>query len=307
MNWLIFVIIAVLADSARIFGDNYISDVYFKGRHAVAQKVFHSYALIVLALIFFAVSGFNFANVDIVTIGLIITAGILHGFAGIPYYRALEIDDSTNMGIFVQLSPVFYLILGWFFLDQSFSPMQLVAFAVIISAPALIVLTARKKSRKVKLKAVLFAFLYVIIAVVGNLLFVKIAPEALPFTTSVGLVFVGKALADIVICAGSPKLRKRFRTVYKESKRKILIPLTINSFVGGIQQFTYRAALVTAPAVAVASAASDSAEPIVIFFLGILLTLIWPKFGREKLTRKSVLVHLIATVLVVVGVLLLQI
>jgi hypothetical protein len=75
---------------------------------------------------------------------------------------------------------------------------------------------------------------------------------------------------------------------------------------GVTKDFTYRAALFMAPSVAVASAASDSSTPIVIFFMGILLTLIWPEFGREKLNRKSIIVHLIATILVVVGIVLIQ-
>ena len=55
-----------------------------------------------------------------------------------------------------------------------------------------------------------------------------------------------------------------------------------------------------------ASVASDAVEPIVIFFLGLLLTLIWPKFGREKMDRKTIIVHLVATILVVVGIVLMQ-
>ena len=306
MNWVIFVIIAVIADSSRIFIDNYISDVYFKGRNAVAQKIFYGYSLAIIALILFAITGFNFGNATTEIILLIIISGILHGFAGIPYYRALELDESTNIGIFNQLAPVFYLILGWFFLNESFSPTQLIAFAVILAAPILIVLTARKKSRKVKLKAVLFAFLYVIIAVIGNLVFVKFNSDEIPFSSSIGLVLIGKSIADFIIGYGNPKLRKRFLDVCKSSKRKVLFPLIANSFISGVQQFTYRAALITAPAVAIASAATDSAEPIVIFFMGLLLTLIWPKFGREKLNRKSVFVHFIATVLVVIGIVLLQ-
>ena len=306
MNWLFFVIIAVLADSLRIFIDNYTSDVYFKGRGAASQKLFNAYSLAVIALILFIISGFNFNNITPIIAFLIILAGSLHGFAGVPYFRALELDESTNIGIFNQLAPVFYLILGWFFLDESFSPIQLIAFAIIVAAPVLIVITARKKSRKVKLKAVFFAFLYVLIAVIGNVLFVKVNSDNINFTTSIGLVLIGKSIADFIIGYGKPKFRKRFFAVCKSSHRKVLIPLTINAFVGGIQQFTYRAALVTAPAVAIASAASDSAEPIVIFFLGLVLTLIWPRFGREKLDKKTVLVHLVATVLVVVGVILLQ-
>jgi uncharacterized membrane protein len=254
----------------------------------------------------FSFSGFNFSNITLPIALLIILSGILHGFAGVPYFRALELDESTNIGIFNQLAPVFYLILGWFFLDQSFSPMQLIAFAVILAAPLLIVLTARKKSRKVKLQAIFYALLYVVIAVIGNILFVKVSPENAQFPTSIGLVLIGKSIADFIVAYGSPKYRKRFFAVYKSSHRKVLIPLIINAVVGGVQQFTYRAALITAPAVAVASAASDSAEPIVIFFLGLLLTLIWPRFGREKLNKKTVLVHLVATMLVVIGVILLQ-
>ena len=40
MNWLIFVAITLLADSFRIFLDNYVSDFYFKGRGAASQKIF---------------------------------------------------------------------------------------------------------------------------------------------------------------------------------------------------------------------------------------------------------------------------
>ena len=79
-----------------------------------------------------------------------------------------------------------------------------------------------------------------------------------------------------------------------------------NHVVGFIKEFAYRGALVMAPAVAVASAASDSVTPVVIFFLGIVLSIIWPNFGRENLKRKNVIVHLIATVLVVAGIVMLQ-
>ena len=92
-----------------------------------------------------------------------------------------------------------------------------------------------------------------------------------------------------------------------QSKRKVVRPMLVNSILGVVADFTYRTALATAPAVALASAISDSSEPIVIFFMGIILTLIWPKFGREKLNKKTVLVHLIATILVVIGVAILQI
>lgn len=306
MNWLILVVIAVIADSLRIFIDNYVSDVYFKGRHAVAQKLFDGSMFVLFGFIMLIGTGFNPGEMGIVSALMIMLAGILHSIAGIPYYRALELDDSTNIGIFTQLAPVFYLILGWFFLDQSFSPMQLVAFAVILCAPLLIVMTSRKRSRNVKIKAVLFAFLYVLISVVGNLIFVKNNTDGMNFVFTIGIVLISKGISDMTIVASQPRLRKRFFDVKRKSKRKVFGPLIMSSIMMTVQQFTYRAALIAAPAVAIASVASDSAEPIVIFFMGLLLTLLWPKFGREKLQRKTILVHLVSTVLVVIGVVLLQ-
>ena len=306
MDWLILVLFAVLAGSSHIYIDNYISDFYFKGRLAVAQKMFFAFAFIVVAIILAIISGFDFLGVDIKIILFLILSGICTSLAGIPYYKALEIDDSTNLGIFIQVAPVLYLVLGWLFLGESISLLQMVAFIVIMVAPVLIVLTTRKRSRKIKLRAIFYAFLYVLISVSSNLIFVKEnSATEISFLGSMTLVMFGKGIGNVIIMALRPKWVKRFRDVYKASRRKVLKPLMGTLSFSLIKDFTYRGALLLAPSVALASAAADSTEPIVIFFMGIILTLIWPKFGREKLNRKSVLVHLAATVLVVIGVALL--
>lgn len=307
MSWLILVLFAVLAGSSHIYIDNYISDFYFKGRHAVSQKLFFAFAFIIVAIILAVISGFDFLNADTKIILVLILSGICTSLAGIPYYKALEIDDSTNLGIFIQVAPVLYLVLGWLFLGESISLLQMAAFIVIMIAPALIVLSTRKRSRKVKLRAIFYAFLYVLISVASNLVFVKENSVAeVSFLGSMTLVMFGKGVGNLIIMMLKPKWIKRFNDVYKDSRRKVLRPLMGTLGFSLIKDFTYRGALLLAPSVALASAAADSAEPIVIFFMGIVLTLIWPKFGREKLNRKSVIIHFAATVLVVIGVAMLQ-
>ncbi len=307
MNWLILVAITVLFDSSRIFIDNYASDYYFKGRESVSQKYFYSISFIIVALILAPFAGIDFSAAHFTTFLLFILAGILSSIAGIHYYKALELDDSTNLGIFIQLAPVFYLILGWLFLGETISPLQFVAFAVILSAPMLILFTTRKRSRKIKLRAIFHAFLYVLIAITGNLIFVKESTGEINFLSEMVFLFLGKSIGNIFIMALNPKWRRRFHTVMKESHKKVLRPLISSCLVSLVKDFTYRAALIIAPSVALASATSDSTEPIAIFFMGIILTLIWPKFGREKLHKKTVLIHLVATILVVIGVILIQI
>ena len=306
MSWLVLVIITVIFDSLRIFIDNYTSDVYFKDRQAVSQKLFFGYLFVIASIIVTAISGFEFLTLPISTLALLFVAGLFSSFSGIPYYKALEIDDSTNIGIFIQLSPILYLIFGWFLLGETFSPFQLIAFAIVLAGPLLIVLSSRKRSRKVKMRAVFYAALYVLIDVLGNIIFVKENLAGINFITEIAIVFLGKGIGNLLIVYCIPKWRKRFKNVIKSSKKKVFRPLSLNFTASIIKDFTYRGALTTAPAVAIASVASDSAEPIVIFFMGILLTLIWPKFGREKLDRKTVIVHLLATILVVIGIVLMQ-
>ena len=307
MSWLILVVIATILDSTRIFIDNYSSDVYFKDRNAVSQKLFYGCATTITGIIILLVTQFDFASVELTTILCLALAGVCSAIGGIPYYKALELDDSTNIGIFTQLAPVLYLILGWFLLDETFSPLQLIAFAIVVSAPFLIIFTSKKRSRKIKIRAVFYAFLYVLIAVAGNIIFVKTnSASNLNSLSEMSILFVFRGIANTLIVYCYPKWRRRFLTVFHQSHGKVLRPLISNHIIGTLKDFAYRGALITAPTVAIASATSDSAEPIVIFFMGLLLTLIWPKFGREKLDKKTVTVHLIATILIVAGIILLQ-
>ena len=307
MNWLILVAIAVIFDALRIFIDNYTSDVYFKGRQAASQKLFFSYFFIIAAIIMFLIFRPDFSAIPIEIFIFVFIAGLLNSLSGVPYYRALELDDSTNVGIFIQLSPVLYLILGWFLLGDSFSPLQLAAFCVVLAAPLLIVFSTRRRSRQIRLRAMLYALLYVVIDVLGNIIFVKeTGTSHLDFTTGIALVFLGKGIGNLLIMACVPKWRKRFKRVAHSSRGKVFRPLLANGLATLAKDFSYRGALIAAPAVALASAASDAVEPIVIFFLGLVLTLIWPRFGREKLDRRTVLVHLTATIIAVVGIVLMQ-
>ena len=305
MNWITFVVVTVVLDALRIFIDNYTSDVYFKGNGAVGQKLFYGYIWIIISLIVLAVTGFNIFEAGTSAFWFLLS-GVIGSIASIWYYKALEIEDSTNLGIFIQLSPVLYLILGWFFLGETITVMQFIGLLVILSAPIMIVLNARKRSRKIKLKAVFYAFLYVLVAIIGNLLFVKFNVGDIHFIHEMSLVFLGAGITSVIIVYTKPKWRKRFWAVVKSSKKKVFLPMSVNAVASLVKSTTYRAALVVAPTVSIASAATDSVLPIVIFFMGIVLTLIWPKFGREKLNRKTVLIHLVATVLVLIGIVMVQ-
>ena len=307
MNWLVVLAIAVVSDALRIFIDNYISDVYFKEKGAVSQKIVSGIVTPILGIIILIVTGFNFTEIPPVALTLLLMSGVLGSLAGIPYYKALEIDDSTNIGIFFQFSPILYLIIGWAIGDEQFSIIQLLACFIILAAPLLVVITAKKRSRKVRIKAALLAFISIIFYVASGETFIQGNVDGINIFSEIGLVLITKGLSDLLIIGSRRKLRHRLAKVVKSSRRKVLFPINISIVMRVIQEFSYRIGLIIAPSVAIASAASDAVEPAVIFFMGLLLTILWPKFGREKLQKKAVLVHFIATVLVVIGIVILRI
>lgn len=301
MTWLHYVIIAVFCDAPRIFIDNYVSDVYFKDRYAASQKLFYGYTYSILAIILMIIFGNNFPAFSWVAIVLLFISGALSSIANVPYYQALEIDESTNLGIFLQLAPVLYLVFNFLFFGETIELRQLIAFFIIMAGPTLIVLTAKKRSRHLRIKSVFYVLLYVIISVIGNIIFVQNQVDGVSFTLPMALFFLGKGITNLFIVYPNRKWLRHYRKVVKKDKR-VYRPLTLNFIFGIATDASYRIALSLAPSAAIASAAADSSTPILIFFMGILFTLIWPKFGREKLTRRSVIVHLIATALVAIGV-----
>ncbi|MBR2803263.1 EamA family transporter [Candidatus Saccharibacteria bacterium] len=305
MNWIFYDILAIFCDAPRVFLDNYVSDVYFKDRYAASQKLFYGYTYAILGIVVAIIFAQDFANFTWIGILSLVASGALSSIANVPYYMALEIDDSTNLGIFLQIAPILYLLINFFVFGETIGIQQLIAFCIILAGPALIILTAKKRSRHLRVKAVFFIFLYVLISVIGNIIFVESHADGTSFVLPLALFFLGKGIMNLLIVYPNRKWLRHYRRIVKKDKR-VFRPLTLNFAFGIATDATYRVALALAPSTAIASAIADSSTPIVIFFMGIIFTLIWPKFGREKLTRKSVIVHLIATALVAIGVMLVR-
>lgn len=305
MLWLVFAIIAALAAALYTFFDNYIVDVFFRGRTPQAQKVFFGPAYLITAVLIAI-----FANIQEMEVGNaigLIVSGALASLSYIPYYIALGKEEATSVTILEQLSPIFYLIFGWLILGESISGMQIAAFGIILLSPLIIVLGSRKNGKKSRFSSVLLMALKVVIVSLANVSIVKFG-NGTDMLTSMFYIMLGKGLCDIVLSLVFKKWRIRFRDVAKKHRKplKFYGIFLIDHLLWLVSDFTYYAALTLAPVVAMVSAVSKSAQPILVFVLGIILTIIWPKFGREKNNRRTIICHFAATVLAVVGVILMQ-
>ena len=306
MLWIFLSILVAITMSISVFIDNYVTDVCFKGRLPQAQKFFGVPAYLLTCIITALI--FPIASVEIHNALILIAAGVLSSIGSIWYYKALTTEDSTGATIFLQLAPVIYLVVGWTLLQQHISPLQILAFCLILSAPLVVIFATPKRSKKLRLRAALLIFLYLLFAVSSNLIFVGLSSDGQSgavthFPTAFFYVILGKFLTDLTLMIIFRSWRKRLKLAIKTSKHKLVLPMALNEIFFIMTEIAYRLALIIAP-VALVSVLTNSLQLIITFLLGIILTLIWPIFGRERLRPRIIVAHSIAIILAIAGIIL---
>ena len=99
--------------------------------------------------------------------------------------------------------------------------------------------------------------------------------------------------------------QQRFKYIWRRKRKRFLIAILANQAISTSAELAIRAAMILG-VTALVSVTCNAAELIITFLLGIVLSLIWPKFGRENIHRHVVIAHLLATVLAVVGIIILK-
>lgn len=305
MHWIILCIFSATCYSICAFIDNYNTDVLFKGKKPQAIKAINGYLYLIIATIIAVLFGIKSTSLPIALIALL--SGLIASLASVPYYLALRSEEATTGAIFYQLIPVFCVFADIFLLGKPLTLHQALGFAIIMSAPFIIVLSRRrKKAQKLEILAALFFLAYVVLISISNVIYAKIELQR-PDTMTIFFWFtLGRAIFDISTSTFMPSWRKRIKQVRKTHPLKIIIMASLTLGISCIADFVLRFAF-NETNTSLATVISNTSELIITFVLGIILTLIWPSFGREKLNRHIIISHLIATIVVVVGIIITQI
>ena len=302
MLWLILCILAALAWSFSAFIDNYQTDVIFKGKTPQAIKIANGPVYIIIAIIVGIF--FQIQLPDFPVIGLLLLSGFLNSIGTVAYYSALKNEEATGAAIFYQLQPVLFLLADFLIFGDKITPKQILGFIVILLAPLIVIYSRRRgSSRKLEIRAAALLVLYVVIATISAEISTR-SSQNIDFKVVFALYLFGRGLMDCIIgCI--PKFYKRHKYIIKREPVKYIGTVIINQSLCAFADFVYRSSLVLGVA-AIASAVTNASELILTFILGIILSIIWPNFGREKLQRHLVISHIVAVILCVVGVIIIQ-
>ena len=303
MLWLFLCLYAATAWAFSAFIDNYASDVVFKNKTPHAMKLLNGplYLLIGGAIALFA----GLEHAEPLQIGLLMAAGALSSIASVPYYLAFKHEEATGAAIFYQIIPIIYLIADWLLFGENVTGRQILGFLTILSAPAIVIFSRKRpKSRRNEMSAALLFIVYDVFVVASGLLSTHFG-EGLDFFTMFFWYIMGRGACDLILMAANKPWIERFKYVWRRKRKQLLLVVFANQLVNTTAEFASRAAMILGVA-AIVSVTCNTAELIITFALGIVLSLIWPKFGREKIHRHIIIAHLLATVLAVVGIIILQ-
>ena len=302
MLWIFLCIIAALTWSVSAFIDNYQTDVIFKGKTPQAMKVLNGPVYMLIAAAAGLIMQIQMPSVP--QIGLLLLSGALNSVGVLAYYQALKNEEATGAAIFYQLQPVIFLIADYLLFGESISPQQILGFIIILAAPIIVVFSRKRtKSRLMAMRAALLLILYVFIATASAEIAVRSTGDVNYKTVFVIYLF-GRGLTDCLLGL-IPKYRKRHKYIMKHKAKTYVTTVVLNQLLCAFADFVYRYGLVIGVA-ALASAVTNASELILTFILGIILSLIWPNFGREKLHKHLIIAHIVAVILCVVGIIIIQ-
>ena len=304
MEWFILPLIILVAALGAIatFIDNFVSDVYFRGRRPEAQKIFGLFGYSVMLIFCLIVA--PLATLDSSTITFLLLSGVIHALGSIFYYRSFKSEEATGITILAQLSPILALISSFFILGDQIAIPQLAAFALLIVAALLIIFSRGKGRLKTQLRATLLTIAAITFWVSANTLF-TLSSDQSSFTTNLFYFILGKLATDLTLTLIFKSWRTRVKNVFREFRGKLLRTSLIREIIHPVSEIVWRFILLSAP-FAIAYAVESTSKLIITFILGLTLSIVWPRFGRERLAKRTILHHLIALSLAVIAILIIQ-
>ncbi|MBT3324496.1 EamA family transporter [archaeon] len=215
--------------------------------------------------------------------------GVFHVLALFFYYKSIKKEEVSRIIPLFSITGIFILIFAFFFFGETFSLIQYLGiFAIIIGS----FLLSIKNFSDLRLS---IAFLFAIISsflLAMRAIFVKFASNLIPITGIFFWVGLGVLTTSLIL----------FITHYHKFSKKEFEGIEIlffTSLLAALGILSFFSAISLAPVTLV----STLFQTYVFFtFIGAtILTLVYPKFIREKLSKKIFIQKLIAIILIFIG------
>jgi drug/metabolite transporter (DMT)-like permease len=297
VSWVVYAFSGPVLWAISVHFDKYLVERFFKHSHVAVMLLFTAFVGVAL-MPFIWMFQPSVTSAGVRNIALIVFSGILYMSALLLYLRALQSEEASVVAPYFQAGPLFGYALAYFVLGETLTGRQL-AGGILILIGALIVSVRFDQGPRI-FKARLAALMLPCgFAIALSGLIFKIFAIEVEFWTTTFWMFAGEAMFGCALLL-IPFYRREFTTVLRANTVALLSINGSNELInigGGLGN---RYALMFAPLSLVQ--AIGSTTTLFVFAFGVVLSLVWPKLGREDLSGRELLQKGMAALLVALGV-----
>ena len=291
MTWFLMALAGPLAYAITCHLDRFLLEKYFDAGGVGALVVMSLLMSLLAAPIIYL---FDPSVLEIGPVNIVIMAfvGVLNlGVIGF-YLLALQDDEASVVSLYYQLVPVFALVLGYVVLGEVLTTVQLVAMAIILVGTGIvsIEIEARQISR-FRIQTMVYMCLAATCWAGQLTLFKLVALEANVWRTlfweHVALFGLG-----LLIYAFLPRMRSQLQAAWRENSSKMMRLNIASEGLAIAASAVVSFALLMAPIAMVMLA--ESFQAILVFVVGLVLTVLFPKLSSENIRISSLAQKFIA-------------
>jgi EamA-like transporter family len=214
------------------------------------------------------------------------------------YLQALQSDEASVVAPFFQTSPLFGYLLAYFVLGERLSAVQMAGGALIIAGASIVSIRFGRGAGAFKLPLAMRMLACGFVLALATLIF-KVFAIKVAFWTTTFWMYVGEAIFGAVLLSIAAN-RAQFVALVRANTVALLSINASNELInlgGGLGS---RYALLLAPLSLVQ--AIGSTTTLFVFAFGVVLSLVFPRLGRESLSGRDLAQKGIAAAFVVLGV-----
>ncbi len=303
MNWFLIALITPATAAFVNHFDKYLISKYTKDSSVGSLILFSSLFAIVTLPFLLIIQPDILSTIPWIKAVVLAVNGGLVMLAILFYLYALEIHEASYIAPMFELIPIFTLVLGFFILGEVIQASQLWSMALIILGSIILSLELDGKKTKVNYKIILLMVGASLLYAVNAIIFKLIAVDQ-GFVSSLFWDMVGKVMFGVLLFVGIKSFRVDFLKLLRQHRYFVIGLNVVNEIIGLIGMIALVYAVMFAPVVLVQTV--GSLQTPLVFIMGIIITLFFPKFGKESTLLKHLAQKFIGIVLVTVGVYLLE-
>ena len=255
---------------------------------------------IVLTPIWLILSHFN-VNISITSLVSVLCASLIYIIATVFYFKAIEKNDASIVVVMFQLIPVLSYILALILFKENLTIRQIIGSVIIILSAIIISFDFNEKNNRKKFKALLLMTLsslcYSIYFILFDIGIRNSSYYSCAFWYQIGFLIMG-----IVLLLLKP-FRIPFVNAIKKNGKKYLILNTTNEVINLIANLLVNYANLLIPIALVN--VLNGFQGAFAFILGIIGTILLPKYIKEDLSKKVVIQKIICIILGIIGLIIL--